>query len=268
MASEPGDDRPPSEDPLPGGTVTPISRVGATVRRATGSWSPRVHELLRHLTDAGFDGAPRFHGIDGQGREVLGFIEGEVTTYGPPAGMYSDAALTAAATLLRRFHDATVDFAPAHQDGWRFQVGAPSGGAVICHNDVGPYNAVYRAGRPIAFIDWDFAAPAPREWDVAYALWRFVPLYDDRTCAALGWPVAPRGPRTARFLDAYGLADRSDILAVVRRRQEVVRDTIETWAAAGDPVFAGLRREGRVAQIQADIRYGDCTRAEWAASLR
>jgi hypothetical protein len=255
------------EERLPGGTVTPVSRVGATVRRATGPWSPRVHELLRHLAGVGFTGAPRFLGIDEGGREVLSFVDGEVTTYGPPAGMYSEEALTAAATLLRRFHDATVDFAPAHQDGWRFQVGAPRSGAVICHNDVGPYNAVYRAGRPIAFIDWDFAAPAPREWDVAYALWRFVPLYDDDTCRRLGWPVTPRGPRIARFLDAYGLADRTGIRAMVRRRQEVVRETIETWAAAGDPVFTVLRREGRVAQIEDDIRYGDRSRADWAAFL-
>jgi aminoglycoside phosphotransferase (APT) family kinase protein len=57
---------------------------------------------------------------------------------------------------------------------------------------VGPHNTVYRGGRPVAFIDWDFAAPAPREWDIAYALWRFVPLYDDRQCAGLGWRSAGR----------------------------------------------------------------------------
>lgn len=256
------------EERLAGGTVTPIVRVGATVRRATGAWSARVHELLRHLQAVGFDGAPRFLGIDEQGRETLTFIAGEVTTDRPPAGMYTDEALTAAATLLRRFHDATVGFTPGHLDGWRFQVGAPRSGPVICHNDVGPYNAVYRAGHPVAFIDWDFAAPAPREWDIAYALWRFVPLYDDSTCARLGWPVTTRGPRIAQFLDAYGLDDRTDILAVVRRRQEVVRATIETWAAAGDAAFAALRREGRVADINNDIAYVERSHHEWELFLR
>jgi hypothetical protein len=255
------------EERLAGGTVTPLVRVGDTVRRATGHWSVRVHELLRHLQAVGFEGAPHFLGIDEHGREVLTFIAGEVTTDGPPAGMYTDRALTAAATLLRRFHDATVDFASSHLDGWRSQVGAPRAGPVICHNDVGPYNAVYRAGRPIAFIDWDFAAPAPREWDIAYALWRFVPLYDDRTCVRLGWPVVPRGPRIARFLDAYGLDDRAGILPMVRRRQEVVRRTIETWAA-GDPVFAGLLREGRVTDINNDIAYAERSRREWESFLR
>jgi hypothetical protein len=255
------------EEQLVGGTVTPLVRVGATVRRATGPWSVRVHELLGCLQAAGFEGAPRFLGIDEQGREVLTFIDGEVTTYGPPAGMYTDGALTAAARLLRRFHDATVGFAHSHLDGWRFQVEAPRSGPVICHNDVGPYNAVYRAGRPIAFIDWDFAAPAPREWDIVYALWRFVPLYDDRTCTRLGWPVTPRGPRIARFLDAYGLDDRADILPMLQQRQAVIRTTIETWAAR-DPVFAGLRQEGRVAEIKNDIAYAERSQDAWEPFLR
>ena len=153
-------------------------------------------------------------------------------------------------------------------DGWQFQVGAPRAGHVVCHNDVGPYNAVYRNGHPIAFIDWDFAAPAPREWDIAYALWRFVPLYDDPTCARLGWPAMPRGPRIARFLDAYGLDDRDGILTVVRQRQEVVRETIATWADAGDPVFAAMRREGRVTDIENDIAYVKCSHDQWEPFLR
>ena len=37
--------------------------------------------------------------------------------------------------------------------------------------------------------------------------------------------------------------------------QEVVRATIDTWAAAGDPVFASLRQEGRVTDIDNDNAY-------------
>jgi hypothetical protein len=83
-------------DRLPGGTVTPVVswRHGP---RATGPWTHRVHQLLRHLEAAGFDGAPRLLGIDEHGREVLAFIEREVTSYGPPRGMHTDEVLTAAA---------------------------------------------------------------------------------------------------------------------------------------------------------------------------
>jgi hypothetical protein len=256
------------EEVLSGGTLTAVVRVGDTVRRATNVWSPSVHALLRHLEEKGFPGAPRFLGIDTQGRETLTFLHGDVTIDGPPTGMYTEAALSGAAALLRALHDATVDFVRGEAADWQFQVGAPTTGPIICHNDVGPYNTVYRAGRPVAFIDWDFAAPGPREWDVAYALWRFVPLYDDATCARLGWPIVARGPRIARFLDAYGLDRREDLFDMVLRRMDVTRTTIQSWADAGSLDYIRLRREGRLSEISENIRYVEQSYREWTTFLR
>jgi phosphotransferase family enzyme len=247
------------DEPLPGGTLTPVVRAGDTVRRPTNFWSESVHRLLRHLEAKGFPGAPRFLGTDAQGREKLTFIPGEVTVDGPPSGVYTGAALTGAATLLRAFHDATADLPGGGPTEWQFQVGAPTSGPVICHNDVGPYNTVYRSGVPVAFIDWDFAAPAPREWDIAYALWRFVPLYDDAMCARLGWPIVPRGPRIARFLEAYGLDQSEDLVEMVLHRMCVTRMTIQSWADAGNPDYLRLRDEGRLAEIDENIRYVERT---------
>ena len=51
-------------------------RVGDTVRRRAGPWTPAVHALLRYLEAAGFE-APRVRGIDERGREILGYIPGE-----------------------------------------------------------------------------------------------------------------------------------------------------------------------------------------------
>ncbi len=45
------------EELLPG-TFSTLARVGGTVRRSIGLWTPAVHALLRHLERAGFDGAP------------------------------------------------------------------------------------------------------------------------------------------------------------------------------------------------------------------
>jgi hypothetical protein len=42
------------EEPLTGGFVNKVVRVGSTVRRTTGPWTPGVHALLRHLEAAGF----------------------------------------------------------------------------------------------------------------------------------------------------------------------------------------------------------------------
>jgi hypothetical protein len=60
------------EEPLSGGNVSDgVVRVGDTVRRPAGPWTPAVHALLTHLHDAGFDAAPRPLGLDDRWR---GFV--------------------------------------------------------------------------------------------------------------------------------------------------------------------------------------------------
>jgi hypothetical protein len=64
--------------PLPGGRMTSgLVRLGDRVRRPTGPWSPAVHEYLRHLASAGFEGSPRVLAT-GDGWEELTYVEGEV----------------------------------------------------------------------------------------------------------------------------------------------------------------------------------------------
>ena len=48
-----------TEEQLEGGNVGGAVRVGDTVRRSAGPWTPAVHALLAHLADKGFTGAPR-----------------------------------------------------------------------------------------------------------------------------------------------------------------------------------------------------------------
>jgi len=97
---------------LPGGSETPVSRVGDTVRRRPGPTTPGVHALLDHLRAAGFSEAPRPLGFDEEGREILTFVEGEVWHDPLPDVVWLDRTLTDAASLLRRLHDATVGFEP------------------------------------------------------------------------------------------------------------------------------------------------------------
>ena len=81
---------------LSGGNLGGAVRVGDTVRRRAGAWTPAVAELLRHLEAKGFSGAPRFLGIDTKGREMLSFLEGE--TVGDarpwPSWVYDETTLT------------------------------------------------------------------------------------------------------------------------------------------------------------------------------
>ncbi len=114
------------EQPLLGGRQTPgVVRVGRTVRRPPGKNTGLVRKLLRHLEAAGFDGAPRFLGMDEQGREILTFVEGEVPhDYG--SNSPSDAKLANVARLIRHFHDATAGSALA------------AGAEIVAHNELGP----------------------------------------------------------------------------------------------------------------------------------
>lgn len=250
------------EIPFADGNVTGAVRVGETVRRRTGPWTPAVHALLRRLEAAGFAGAPRVLGFDERGREVLTFIPGE-TSPDPRMHFGADAALAAAARMLRRLHDTAAGFAPPPDASWRFGVGAPHGGGVICHNDVAPYNTIVAGGRPIAFIDWDFAAPGPPEWDVAHALWRFAPLYGG---GVFGGP-AEQARRMRVYCAAYGLEDRRGLLDVVERRQVVLYESLRAWAAAGDPAFAALLREGHGDGVLRDLAYLRENSAALAAEL-
>jgi hypothetical protein len=204
-----------------------------------------VHELLRYLEAQDFEGAPRVLGFDDQGREILTFIEGTTDSSGDPGWVWSEGALLAAARLIRRYHDLCRSFRPAAESPWQVMVGAPTSGEIICHNDLAPYNAVYRQGVPIALYDWDLAAPGPALWDIAYAAWRFVPLYSDSS--SRGWPadVADRAARLGLFCDAYGLesTERVGLVAMIERRIRCALETVKSWGEAGKPGWSQLWQE-------------------------
>jgi hypothetical protein len=153
--------------PLSGGAQSVgIVRVGTTVRRPRHARSDMVQALLAHLADAGFPGAPRPLGYDGQGREVVTWIEGHVPHELP--ALLTDAQLTSATALVRACHDASAGF-PGLADG-----------QVMCHGDLGPHNLVFRGDAAVAIIDWDDGVhPGPRLVDFAHAVWCCADLTED-----------------------------------------------------------------------------------------
>lgn len=225
-------------------------RIGDTVRRPLQPWSPAVHALLRHLEARRFAAAPRFLGVDEQGREVLTHVEGES---GPDgwARVVDDDGLVRLAHLLRDYHDAVAGFTPPDGATWCAAPPAGLGPAdAIVHGDFGPWNVVWRDGRPVAVIDWDLARPGPRRYDTAYALEYVAPFRGDAEC--LRWLRYPSPPDRARrlrlFAHAYGppasdvaadalvddvLAVQRDGLDVVRRLAEAGRQPQADWVAAG-----------------------------------
>jgi hypothetical protein len=188
---------------LPGGDVNVVVRVGDTVRRPTGPWSPAVHALLQHFEAVGFDGAPRFRGIDEQGREVLSYVEGEAALEPAPNG---DDAVEELGRLVRRMHDAQAGF--VDPGGWI----EPGRGPIICFHDYFPPNVIFRSGRPIALIDWDLARPGERADDVAAAASWWAPLRPDEDAKRWSFPLDRRGERMRLLCDAYGLDERHELV--------------------------------------------------------
>ena len=100
---EPRNDPQRREETLSGGLVSSVVRVGGTVRRSTGPWTPAVHALLRHLERVGFDGAPRLMRVDQIGREILSYVPGEVPGRASPEAA-TEQVLEGVGRLLRRYH--------------------------------------------------------------------------------------------------------------------------------------------------------------------
>lgn len=264
------------EEILSGGNVSAgVLRIGNTVRRPVGPWSPAVHSFLAYLESVGFDGAPRVLGVDDQGREVLEYIPGAVPW---PSLQHeclgSDEAVWKFGRLLREFHDAASTFVPAAGAVWREPERANDAidfvderGVIICHNDPAPWNLVIGDERWV-FIDWDFAGPRPFIWDIAYAAIGTVPIARDASW--LGWrePV-PIVSRMRGLIDGYGLEDRDRdrlvdvVVARIRSSYEHLRrratDGVEPWLT--------LWNEGHGEGWADTLSYAEENRAEWHDTL-
>jgi hypothetical protein len=223
-----------TEEPLAGTNATPVVRVGDTLRRPKKPSSDAVQLVLGRLRDAGFTGCPEPRGFDDQGREIWSHVSGDGGTVPLRPETVTDVALTGLGRLIRSFHDASVGIA-ASQYAWDSQLSDPSGlTEVLCHNDLSIPNTVFRGEQPIALIDWDFAAPGRRLWDLSYAVWWMVPLHRPECMRSIGWPDIDQARRLALFLDAYGLDDgRAELLDVVYQRQRCNQEQLASWVAAG-----------------------------------
>ncbi|HEU5380240.1 MAG TPA: aminoglycoside phosphotransferase family protein [Ktedonobacteraceae bacterium] len=185
-----------------------VSRTADTVRRSVGPWSQASHAVLEYLERVGFDGAPRFLGIDAQGREVLSYIPGQTISEANRPEV-SPARLKSAARLLRRLHDALEGFHLPEGVTWhpRYHPHPEDGPVWVCHMDAHPANTIFQGDQAVAFIDWDMVGPVPRAWDVAWSAYSYAPLADDEVCRRMGWQTPPdRMGRLRLFCDAYGLA--------------------------------------------------------------
>jgi aminoglycoside phosphotransferase (APT) family kinase protein len=186
-----------------------------------------VIELLRWYERVGFDGAPRYLGIDEQGREILSFVEGDPAFAPVPS---SDEVVAAIGRLLRRAHDAQAGFAPR--------------GLVIGHCDLFWPNVIFRDGLPATLIDWELARPVTPTLEIAMAATYWAAVRIDEQLLEWGIPLERRGERLRLLCDAYGLepSQRASLLdELIAYRRERVEQGLWRGATPIEVIRANLR---------------------------
>jgi len=216
------------EEPLAGGGGA--VRVGGTVRRATGPWTPAVHALLDHLRSR-LACVPRVFGYDERGREVLSYLPGRVVD--KDTETLSAGQIVSLVRWTRAFHEAVAGF--SHGGPWRFF--PVEGPTLIGHNDIAPYNACFDGDDLVGVFDWDFAGPTTPLFELAFIAWNCVPLWRD-----VGADAA--AARLRLIAATYGGLDAHQILRAVPARIQIMLDGIPVAAAAGDPGMANLLASG------------------------
>ena len=115
---------------------------------------------------------------------------------------------------------------------------------------------------PVAFLDWDTAAPGARIHDVAHMCWQYLdlgPAVDD---------LATTAHRLRTMCDAYGLVDRCQLVAAILWWQDRCRRGIEAGAAAGAPAMTRPRDSGAIESVRAAHEWVTAHRAELEKACR
>lgn len=199
-----------------------VRRVGDVVHVTPHARWAYVAQLLTYLESVGFRGAPRWLGGSVDGDDLLTFIEGAVLE-DPPYNL-DDDQLTAAAELIREFHDCVA--------GTDLCMGEET----VCHGDLGPHNTIFHAGRPIALIDWDAdVRPGRRSVDFADAVWSFTDLTSQEV------PVAEQARRVTVMCTVYPTMTPAIVVSELREQFDRARSRHQAAQRPGPlAVFEGL----------------------------
>jgi hypothetical protein len=240
------------EEMLHGGIANAgaVVRSGDHVLRPSNPYSASIHSFLTQIRARGFLGASEPVSIDPDGRERLRFVPGDVPLPPYQSWAQSDEALSSIASLLRRLHDASVGL-EVDNATWSAELADTCGGPVMCHNDICLENVVFQNGSAIALLDFDFAAPGRREFDIAAFARMCVPIDDEINAARLGWTSVDGPTRLRLVCDRYGCdaASRAEVLRClnksIARGGEFVRRRVEAGEVAFIEMWNNMGGEER-----------------------
>jgi hypothetical protein len=236
----------------------PVHRLGRIVRRPRQPSSEAVHALLTRLAEVGFAEAPAPGRVSKrwERQSYLSGVSGDAACL--LVGTTEAAAQVGA--LLRRYHDAIEGWQPDKTLTWYDgQTGTGGPGELICHGDPGPWNLVWRKGRLVGLIDWEYATVGTRRDDVAYALHYLVPFRDRSYWqGVLGLARRPqRWDRLQAFVDGYGIELDEDLVDAVLASQRAGLDRISRLAELGHPRYRQLIADGGLERERRAVQWGE-----------
>ncbi len=196
-----------------------IFKIDNIVKRPAGRWTASTQKLLYYLHKKVFHKVPKPLGFDEKVEKVT-FIKGKVCNYPLDEQAASLESLISAAKLLREYHNASEGF-DYTKENWMLPVKEPV--EVICHGDFAPYNVPIINKQAVGIIDFDTAHPAPRLWDIAYAVYRWAPLMLPENFDSFG-SLKEQTYRTQIFCDSYGLSveERKALMSMIVERLEAL----------------------------------------------
>lgn len=110
---------------------------------------------------------------------------------------------------------------------------------MLCHNDVCLENVVFRDGAAVGLLDFDFAGPGRREFDLAAFGRMCVPIDEDVNASRLGWARVDRPARLRLVCDEYGLDDPGRARLIVCLDESIARggEFVRRRVEAGEVAF-------------------------------
>ena len=227
-----------------------VLRSGGRVLRPANPHSASIHRFLAHLRAAGFEGRVRARQDRPQRTRAAGLPRGRSARAALSAvgadRHHARVSMAALMRQLRRGSPRALDMAEA---AWSTEMADPDidsaagataeGGLVVCHNDVCLENVVFHDGAAVGLLDFDFAAPGRRGYDLAQMARMCAPVDDPLDAARVGWQpsiTAPSGsgwwPARVRARGGWTAALLDRARPLDSRGGEFVRRRVEAGEAA------------------------------------
>jgi hypothetical protein len=241
---------------LDGGREGKIKKSGDKVIRPANVWSPDVHKFLEFLISKEFDLVPKPYGITEDNEEILSYVPGTAVNFPLPVIYMNDEMIIGAAKLLKKYHDIGRNYLNKLRGDEKWMLPEIKPVEVMCHGDFASYNVTLIGGKPMGMIDFDTLHPGPALWDIAYAVYRWVPFtspenpdhYDD---------INEQIRKMKVFLDAYGVTaeQREELPTMMVNRLTALVEFITTEAEDGNRDYAKNIEAGHVNVYRNDINY-------------